>query len=214
MVVELLAPTIGTVINKVIRLDPAAAAKITKLDQKIIAFHFTDIEQKLFFLIDQDYIVVKAEVENEPEAELTGNLVSFFNLASSDDNDPIFKGEVRFAGEISTAQSFQKFFSGLDIDWEEHLSAYVGDIAAHQLFKGGKALHQWLGQTATTAQQNFSEFVRFEAKAVPASIELENFYDDIADLKSDVDRLNQRVERIISRHQNSRRDSEASSTEE
>ncbi len=196
MLVELLAPTIETVINKVIGLDPEARSRLDRLDQKIIAFHFTDIEQRLYFIIDERYIVVKPILDKESHAELSGTLFSFFNLASGDDSDPVFKGEVRFAGEISTAQNFQKFFNQLDIDWEEHLSHYVGDIAAHQLFKGGQAVFNWLKSTEQTAKQNASEYLRFEAKAVPASIELENFYDDIADLKSDVDRLAIRIERL------------------
>lgn len=201
MLIELFAPTIETVINKVVKLDPDASNKLTRLEQKIIAFHFTDIDQRLFFIIDEGYILVKSDVEKESQAELSGNLLSFFNLASSDNSDPIFKGEVRFSGEISTAQSFQNFFNELDIDWEEHLSQYIGDIAAHQFFKSGKSLHQWLSNTANTAQSNLSEFLRFEAKAVPASIELENLYDDIADLKSDVERFAMRVERLYQRQQ-------------
>ncbi|WP_223668738.1 ubiquinone biosynthesis accessory factor UbiJ [Kangiella shandongensis] len=201
MLFELLAPTIETVINKVVKLDPEALNKLDRLEHKVIAFHFTDIEQRLFFIIDEGYILVKSDIEREAQAELSGNLLSFFNLASNDNSDPIFKGEVRFSGEISTAQSFQNFFNELDIDWEEHLSQYIGDIAAYQFFKSGKSLHQWLSKTANTAQSNFSESLRFEAKAVPASIELENFYDDIADLKSDVERFAMRVERLYQRQQ-------------
>ncbi|GAA4358587.1 ubiquinone biosynthesis accessory factor UbiJ [Kangiella marina] len=196
MLVELFAPTIETVINTVISLDPEGKQRLHPLNQKIIAFHFTDIGQQLYFSIDESYIVVKSDLEVEPDAELTGSLLSFFNLASGDDSDPIFKGDVRFSGEISTAQNFQKFFNQLDIDWEEHLSHYIGDIAAHQLFNHGRAMFDWVKSSTQTAKNNASEYLRFEAKAVPASIELENFYDDIADLKSGVERLGMRIERL------------------
>ena len=201
MLLELASPMIETLINQVIKLDPEARTKLQKLDGKLIKFELQDINQQLFFFIDEDYIVVKSRSDQQPHAELSGNSLSFFNLALSDDSDPLFKGEVRFAGEISTAQNFQKFFESLDIDWEEHLSRYTGDIAAHQIFKTGKVFHQWANKTFDTAKHNFSEYLRFEARAVPASIELENFFDDIADLKSDVDRLALRVERIIQNQQ-------------
>lgn len=198
MLVELFAPTIETVINQVVRLDPEAREKLDTLDNKVIAFDFIDIQQQLYFQIDAQYILVKAKTEQEPEAELSGNVLSFFNLALTDNNDPIFKGDVRFSGEINTAQHFQKFFTELDIDWEEHLSRFTGDIAAHHIFKQGKSFQQWFNKTADSAQHNISEFIRFEAKAVPTSIELENFYDDVADLKSDVERFAMRVERHYS----------------
>ena len=205
MLVELFAPTIETVINRVVSLDPEAKQRLAKLDKKIIAFHFTDIQQKLYFEIDEAYIVLKADTDKPSQAELSGNFLSFFNLALNDDSDPIFKGDVRFHGEIGTAQAFQKFFSQLDIDWEEHLSQYIGDIAANQILKKGQALHQWLKSTTQTAQQNLSEYLRFELKTTPASIELENLYNDIADLKSDVDRFSLRVERALQqRHKESK----------
>lgn len=144
MLIELLAPTIETVTNKVISLDPEAKARLDRLNQKVIAFDLTDIQQKLYFIIDEQYILVKAKTDKAPDAELSGTIGSFFNLAAGDDSDPIFKGEVRFSGEISTAQNFQKFFNQLDIDWEEHLSQYIGDIAAHQLFQGGRRFVDWL----------------------------------------------------------------------
>lgn len=199
---SLFAPTIETLINQVIKLDPEAQVRLQKLDQKVIKFELTDIKQQLFFIIDEQYILVKAETEKVADAELSGSAFAFFNLAASDDSKPLFKGEVRFNGEISTAQQFQKFFESLDIDWEEHLSQFTGDMVAHQVFKTGKSLHQWGLATLNTAQQNFSEFVRFEARAVPASIELENFYEDIAELRADVERLAQRIDRIIAHRAN------------
>ena len=65
MLVELFAPTVESVINKVISLDPEATQRLDKLNQKIIAFHFTDVDQKLYFIIDECYIVVKAALEKE-----------------------------------------------------------------------------------------------------------------------------------------------------
>lgn len=197
MLVSLFAPTIEMIVNQVIKLDPDAQERLEKLDGKIIKFELTDLKQSIFFKIDETYILVKEEVEQEPNAELKGNSLSFFNLALSDQQDPLFKGEVLFSGEIQTAQKFQAFFEQLDIDWEEHLSKFTGDVVAHELFKAGKSFHHWATETFDTAQKNMSEYLRFEARATPASIELENFYDDVADLKSDVDRLEQRINRII-----------------
>ncbi len=201
MLIQLFAPTIETIINQVIKLDPEARERLKSLDGKIIKFELVDLNQAIFFNIDEDYILVKDSVEQEVNAELKGNSLAFFNLALSEQQDPLFKGEVIFSGEIQTAQKFQKFFEQLDIDWEEHLSQYTGDIFAHQLLKSGKSLHSWATNTFDTARQNLSEYLRFEAQVTLASIELENFYEDIADLKSDVERLEQKVNRLTLKRQ-------------
>lgn len=201
MLISLLAPTIETVINQVIKLDPDAKERLNALNGKLIKFELTDLQQSVFFKIDESYIVVKESFEETANAELKGNSLSFFNLALSEQQDPLFKGEVLFSGDIQTAQKFQRFFEQLDIDWEEHLSQYTGDVIAHELFKTGKSFHNWAMETLDTAKLNFSEYLRFESRSTPASIELENFYEDVADLKSDVSRLEQKINRLIAKRQ-------------
>lgn len=197
MLIDLVSPTIETLINQVVKLDPISRERLLKLNNNVIKFELTDIGQHLFFIIDEDYILVKAKTDKAVNAELSGSTFAFFKLASQEQgSDSLFKGEVRFAGEIGVAQRFQSFFEQLDIDWEEHLSKFTGDIVAHQTFKRGKQLHNWAMETLNTAKLNFSEYVRFEANATPASIELENFYDDVADLRSDVERLELKIKRL------------------
>lgn len=197
MILPLFAPTVEMLINQAIRLDPDAQSRLHLLDGKIIKIELTDLKVVFFFIIEDNLILVKPECNEQANAELKGTSSSFFNLALSEKgSDSIFKGEVHFAGEIGTAQNFQNFFKQLNIDWEEHLSQYTGDIVAHQMMSSGKKISNWLQKTVATTQQNLSEYIRFEAKLSPASIELENFYDAIADLKSDSDKLKQKVERL------------------
>ncbi|MCW9027449.1 MAG: SCP2 sterol-binding domain-containing protein [Kangiella sp.] len=197
MILPLFAPAIEMMINQTVRLDPDAQSRLWSLNNKIIKVVLTDLNINFFIVIEDSLILVKPDINKQFNAELTGSSASFFNLALNEKgSDSIFKGEVHFAGEIGTAQNFQNFFKQLNIDWEEHLAQYTGDIVAHTMVSHGKKVGDWLHKSATTAQQNFSEYIRFEAKLSPASIELENFYDAIADLKSDSDKLKQRVERL------------------
>ncbi|MBD3666665.1 MAG: SCP2 sterol-binding domain-containing protein [Kangiella sp.] len=197
MMISLLTPPIELLVNQAIKLDPDAQSRLESLEGKIIKIILTDLNSDFYIVIEDGLILVKAESDKKPNAELKGPAANFFNLAMSEKgSDSIFKGEVHFAGEIGTAQSFQNFFKQLDIDWAEHLSQYTGDILAHQMISSGKKVGDWLQKTVNTAKQNFSEYIRFEAKLSPASIELENFYDAIADLKSDAERFKQRVARL------------------
>lgn len=197
MILSLFAPTLEMLINQAIKLDPAAQSRLESLEGKIIQIELTDLKVIFFIVIEDSLILVKPEFNEQANAELKGTSSSFFNLALSEKgSDSIFKGEVHFAGEIGTAQNFQNFFKQLNIDWEEHLSQYTGDIVAHQMINSGQKVSDWLQKTIATTQQNLSEYIRFEAKLLPASIELENFYDAIADLKSDSDKLKQKIERL------------------
>jgi len=197
MILSLFTPTIEILINQAIKLDPDASSRLELLEGKIIQVELTDLNFVFFIVIEDNLVLVKPSLDKQPHATLKGSSSGFFNLATNEKGtDSIFKGEVHFAGEIGTAQNFQHFFKQLHIDWEEHLSQYTGDIIAHQIFSHGKAVNNWLRNTVNTGLQNLSEYARFEAQLAPASIELENFYDAIADLKSDSDRLKQRIESL------------------
>lgn len=126
---------------------------------------------------------------SSPHVILTGSSFAFFNLSQSEAQQPLFTGEVIFHGEISTAQKFQQFWQALEIDWEDHLSKYTGDIIARQTSLAFKAGFQWLNQLKDTFLLNTPEYLQEEKRLLPTDIELENFYHQVDEITSRVERL-------------------------
>lgn len=191
------ASALEKIINRVIALDPDVSGKRQKLDQKRVAIELTDWSLTYVFYFTDEKIIVESTKQQDCQVTLKGSSFAFFNMASQENGgDALFKGEVHFEGEIGTAQSFQTFWSSLSIDWEEHLSSYTGDIIAHQAGHLFKKAQQQAKHILQTAKLNTSEYLREEALMTPSVVEVEHFYEQLDDLKSDVNRFSARLQRL------------------
>ncbi len=191
------ASALETVINKYFSLDPDSQEKRRPLVGKRIAIELNDWQLTYVFEFSESAVLIDTQREIPCQVTLAGSSFAFFNMASQErGGDALFKGDIHFEGEIGTAQTFQKFWQSIDVDWEEELSKYTGDIIAHQAGELVRTAHQHFKQFFTTAQQNVSEYIKEEAEMTPSPIEVEAFYDSLDDLKGDVERLAVRIDRL------------------
>ncbi len=191
------ASALETIINKYLSLDPDSQEKRRPLVGKRIAIELSDWQLTYVFEFSDAALTIDTQRETPCQVTLSGSSFAFFNMASQErGGDALFKGDIHFEGEIGTAQTFQKFWQSIDVDWEEELSKYTGDIIAHQTGELVRSAHQHIKQFFTTAQQNVSEYIKEEAEMTPSPIEVEAFYDSLDDLKGDVDRLSVRVNHL------------------
>ena len=86
--------------------------------------------------------------------------------------------------------------ASFDIDWEELLSQYLGDIAAHQIGNVVRDVSGWAEEARHTLAQDTVEYLRNEAAILVETREIAEFVDAVDALRSDVDRLEARLQRI------------------
>ncbi|MEE4246528.1 MAG: SCP2 sterol-binding domain-containing protein [Kangiellaceae bacterium] len=191
------ASALETVIEKLLSLDNQARDALTDLNGKMVAIKLTDWQLSYFFHIKDNAIEVTTQSQQQPHVTMEGSSFAFFNMASNErGGDSLFTGEVHFSGEVGTAQKFQAFWQNISIDWEEELSKYTGDIVAHNIGQLVKKTHQGVSKLFGTAQQNISEYLKEESRATPSPDEVEYFYDQLDDLKSDINRIEARINRL------------------
>ncbi len=98
--------------------------------------------------------------------------------------------------EFATALSF--VFKHLQWDAEEDLSRLVGDIAAHRLVAGGKALAAWQRQLGQNFNENIGEYLAEESHLVVRQADGNAFAEENRKLAEDLERLEQRIKRAAS----------------
>jgi ubiquinone biosynthesis protein UbiJ len=96
-------------------------------------------------------------------------------------------------GDIQVAQGFSALIKELDIDWEEQLSHYSGDVLAHQAFATMKAVFVNAQQNMQLFSASLSErLMEDQGIGIPAA-QLEEFYQQVNDLRSQAQRLDARL---------------------
>ena len=203
----LLAPLLAameTGLNQLLAMDPETFKRLVRFRGKIIAFHFSDMHQTLYFFPDHQGIQMLSHYDGEADTTITGSLPAFARMAMASDNHKtatVFRGDIKISGDITLGQHFQSLFKHLDIDWEQHLSRITGEVVAHSLGNRARGALAWGRQTFKLLGQDVSEYVQYETRDVASGPEVEGFNAQIDQLRSDVERAEARINRLASAYQ-------------
>lgn len=187
--------------NRYLRTEPDLLSQLSALDGKVIALHLRGMDISLFLSPGTDGIHIHNDYDGQPDTELYGSPTSFIRMGLMDDSsDLMLTREIEIRGDIGLGEQFKYILSHIDFDWEEQLSKVTGDVIAHQL---GNAIRQgvnWGKQTADTLISDTGEYLREESRHTPDRDEVESFLSMVDELRSDFDRLEQRVKRLLKSH--------------
>ncbi len=185
--------------NRLLSFDQQVLERCRTLEGHCVAIHFTDLDFKLYCHPGSWGIrLSQTEPARPVEATISGRLFALLNLAQQEDKiSTSIQERVRINGDAAVAQQVQKIFTELEIDWEEVLSGYTGDVLAYQIHQRARELGSWLRQSTESFLQTSSEFLTEEAHISPAQVEFERFQQHVTELKRDVDRAEARLRRML-----------------
>jgi len=183
-------------INAALRYDPATRIGLARLEGKIIALHITTPGIHLFAMPMDDELRLMGNWDGDVDTRISGSLLALAQLGQKEVHNLKDTG-VTVVGDLSLLADMQRLVKNLDIDWEEMLSQFTGDIIGHQTAQLIRAKFGWAKERAKSARRLTSEFLTEELKTLPGKPELEDFYRQVDDLRLAVDRATARVEQLI-----------------
>ena len=107
-----------------------------------------------------------------------------------------FLHAIEVTGNARLADEVMVLARNLRWDYEEDLSRFVGDVAAHRLAGAARDFLAWQADAAQRLASSFAEYATEEKKLVLRRDELDSFAQAIARLRDGVERLEQRVRRL------------------
>jgi ubiquinone biosynthesis protein UbiJ len=186
-----------TALNTALRLDPAAYGRLAKFADKVIAIELQGLELILYLLPGPHGITLMSQYPAEPDTVLAGTPLAMAKMALGPDASKVlFAGEVTIRGDVETGQRFKRLLDELDIDWEEQLSRYSGDIVAHKFGDLVRATAAWGQQALKILGQDAAEYLQQEGQDLPIPAAVRQFLHDVDSLRDDTARLEARLARL------------------
>ncbi|MBF8268681.1 MAG: SCP2 protein [Gammaproteobacteria bacterium] len=184
-------------INRTLKLDPEAFAALAELAGKVLAFEFINTGLVLYIFPAADGVRVDVEHTGAVNVTVRGTPVNMLAyLLSNKGGGEGFTGRMEVIGDIGLAQRFQRIIKDLDLDWEEHLSHWLGDTLAHKLGNVVRGSVQFAKATRQTLEQDVSEYLRYEKEVLPETSEVNDYITAIDVLRDDVERLKLRIDKL------------------
>ena len=192
-----------TALNQYLSLDPEISRQFASLHGAVIGFDLTGTGVKLFFIPEQNgRLQVLSQIEGTADCLVKGSPVSLLRSSREDNAEQVFSGDIEIQGDSGLAQQFTRILKQVDVDWEEQLSHISGDIFAHQVGNILRKSASWLNRVNHSARMNLQEYLQEEVRLLPGILELENFYNDVDQLRDGAARLEARISRLKKRQDN------------
>ncbi len=194
---SLLYSALETLANRYLSLDKDAAKKLKPLSGKILGLEIKHTPLKLTFLFSKERIEVIAPDKINPDAKISGSLMTFMALSRQSKTSLKYAAELTISGDQIFAENAYHVLHDLDIDWEECIAHYTGDSIAHSLGRVCQSTRQWWGRGLKSFKMSLSDYLQEELRYFPAAPEVNDFMDEVDKITQALDRLQARLDLML-----------------
>ena len=183
--------------NKTLSFDHASVKKLAGFDGKSIHVILDSTPFAFFINIKDQAIVLSLSAEKPADTTIKGTPLSLFAMNAEEPIQGLKSVEIN--GDASTGQFFAKWLKNIKPDWEEAWSQLLGDgmgVRASKVFVGAIDFGQRFKKSLV---RNTQEYLVEESRDLIAPVEMEDFLDEVDDIKADTARLEQQINQLKAR---------------
>jgi len=187
-----------TLLNRYLSLDPDSQQRLKPLENKCIAFNLDMMNVSFQIYFSKDKVHIRTDSVVNPDAIISGTPLSLLHMSLNKSlRKQFFIDSVTIEGDVTLGQDVIHLFDEIDIDWEEYLSHWIGDTAAHQVGRFGKKIQILSRDIKNSFTRNVSEYLQEEIQLFPPREALQDFFHDVDQLRMDVDRAIARLNILL-----------------
>ncbi len=198
-------------INKLLSFDDESTALLQPLVGKECTIQLHELPFPLIFRFHEKGVSVNSFVpDSSPSAveqkpvKLTQEQcrisLSVFIVNELKDTSNITRlireEKLDFDGNLQIAQNLSALFDGINIDIEEILSQHIGDVAAYHTVQTVTSFSNFIKQNHKLAMSALSDALLDEKRLAVRPIMVENFIQEVSEIRDGVARAEARLQRI------------------
>ena len=184
-------------VNRILRLDSTAMARLQPLTGKVIAVECAAPALQLFILPSDEGLLLASQWAADADCTLRAPASSLLRLVLSKDKTAVLHSpEVDLEGDSHALMALAQVLQDLELDWEYELSRWLGPVATALIGGHLRSRANWYQQGFASLNQNLAEYLSEEARTLVGEREAQARFDELDQLKLDLDRLEARFERL------------------
>jgi ubiquinone biosynthesis accessory factor UbiJ len=185
-------------LNRVLRLDSTALARLGHLNGKIIAVDCTSPTLQLFILPGDEGLLLASEWAAEADCTLRAPASSLLHLALSRNKTAILhSAEVELEGDSSVLMDLAAVLQDLELDWEYELSRWIGPVPTQLISGHLRSRKRWYQQGFASLNQNLAEYLSEESRTLVGQREAQARFRELDKAKIDLEARFERLSRSL-----------------
>lgn len=183
-------------VNRYLALDSESKKRIGALQGTIVTLELQGISLTLQMVFTEDTLQLKWDDFKNPDLTIRGTPLNLLHMSLARDRQKFFAEDVVVEGNMELAQQVLAVFDELEMDWEDYFSTWVGDVPAYQTGRLFRRLKKMSQRVRHVISYNLNEYVHEEISLFPPEAALQHFFQEVDELRMDVDRLEARIEKM------------------
>jgi len=194
---KLLFSYISRALNRYLHLDPESRQRLARLEGKVVTIELLPLHLTFQLHFNAEGVTLSETSAETPDTLIRGTPLQMMSMMIAKDRQRFFADDVLIEGSAELGQQVIELFDAMQIDWEEYLAKIAGDMPAHHTGKLVRNVRSWLKQVSDNLHQNINEYLHEEKPWFPSREALNDFFDDIDQLRMDIDRLDVKVQLLL-----------------
>lgn len=195
-----IAPLIEIALNRALRLDPSYENLLQPVIGKRLLVSLQDFPFTLTFQPTASAIKVFVNGDKRADISVKGRAINLLRLGlGAGPQKLIHENLIEINGDMLVPQAFQTLMQEMDFDWQGKLALIIGDTVTQVVSKPISSTKAWCQHSRQSTQKDISEYLQEEKKILPPREAVEDFFDDIAELRDTVDRLDVKVKMLANK---------------
>ena len=196
-----------SLINRGLRLDEGLPALLRDVAGRTVLFTVRDTQLRFFIRLQENGILVEEySDEINPDVFVEGSLADIFAAIFSDKQAALFQ-HIRVVGDVAVLQSIQKSLTRFSPNWQEPLARVIGRYSTYRLERVLQGLQGQWNSSGKHLLKDAGDYLHYEKQWLPDIRMVEHFCNEVDRLRSDVDRLELHLHRVLE-NRNAGNDSE------
>lgn len=191
--------TLEWALNRVLAADPEVQEELGALAGTRIRIAAEPFPPPVDIVVRARGVSVRVAAEEReeggttPDLSLSGPVFALIRFALRRDPTGGLPEAVTVSGDLGLAQRLRRLIRRYRFDFEEVLSRYLGDVAAHEVARHAVSAGDWARGAVESLSEDLAEYLVEESRMVAERRELARFADAVDALRDDVERLDARV---------------------
>jgi len=179
--------------NRYLDCDPERAQALENINDKILSITIKEANFTLIMQV-QNARFFEADLSQQIDASIIVSMhVLSGKMGGQDQNQLLKDGIIEIQGDSHVASVFNKVMNEIEIDWQDVISKYTGDIVAHQIATGAKSVASVLRRLGDNLRLDVRDYLQDDLQIAVTESEVEHFVEQVDDLRARTDRLEARL---------------------
>lgn len=193
-----------TALNRVLQLDSTASARLAPLAGQVIAIACTEPALTLYLIPLNNGIQLSQQWHAPADCTLTAPATLLLKLLSSADKTSLLHHpDVSLDGNSALLMTLAEILQSLELDWEYEVSRWLGPVPTAIMGSYLRSHSNWAKKSAQSLYFNTADYLAEESRTLVGHLEAQTRFNEIDQLKLDLDRLDARIALLLKRKQKS-----------